>query len=215
MKLMARPKPDPARRRAKHPPHIAGRDPVGLRIVGGRFRRRKLLYHGDPRVRPMKDRLREALFNLIGPSIGEKHAVDLFAGTGALALESLSRGAARATLIERHLPTVALVRKNIALLGVESQCELVAGDVFEWFDKGPKLPADRAWVVFSSPPYDLYVDQPDAMLRLLAGLMADVPPESVVVVESDDRFDFARLPDAPSWRVRRYRPAVLGIWRKQ
>ena len=61
---------------------------AGLRIIGGRLRGRKLHYSGDLRTRPMKDRLREAIFNLIGPAIRGKHAVDLFAGTGALALEA-------------------------------------------------------------------------------------------------------------------------------
>ncbi len=64
-----------------------------LRIVGGQLRRRRIQYSGDPRVRPMKDRTREALFNLIGPIASDVYAVDLFAGTGALALEALSRGA--------------------------------------------------------------------------------------------------------------------------
>lgn len=195
------------------PPRAGGREPVGLRIVGGEFRRRKLLYHGDPRVRPMKDRLRESLFNLVGPSVRQKHAVDLFAGTGALALEAISRGAAGATLIERHLPTVALVRRNVAGLGVEPLCDLVAADVFDWAER-QTLPQEEAWIVFSSPPYDFYVERTDAMVGLIGRLMAASPTESVFVVESDERFDFGLLPDAEAWRVRRYRPAVLGIWRK-
>jgi len=161
----------------------------------------------------MKDRLREALFNLVGPSVRGKHAVDLFAGTGALALEALSRGAARATLIERHFRTVALIRRNIAALGVESLCELVAGDVFTCLEEKPP-PARRPWLVFCSPPYDLYVERTGAVLRLVDGLIKSAPAESVFVVESDERFDFGLLPEADSWRVRRYRPAMLGIWRK-
>ena len=82
----------------------AVRPAAGLRIIGGEFRGRRLHYSGDRRTRPMKDRLREAVFNLIGPDIRGKHAIDLFAGTGALALESLSRGAKSATLIEQHHP---------------------------------------------------------------------------------------------------------------
>src|SRR6185369_13778531 len=78
---------------------------VGLRIIGGKLRGRKLQYSGDLRTRPMKDRVREAVFNLLGPGVKGSHAIDLFAGTGALGLEAISRGAAQATLIERHLPT--------------------------------------------------------------------------------------------------------------
>ena len=76
-----------------------------MRIIGGKFRGRKLEYSGDLRTRPMKDRVREALFNLLGNAVEGKIAIDLFAGTGALGLEALSRGASRAVFIERHRPT--------------------------------------------------------------------------------------------------------------
>ena len=66
-----------------------------LRIIGGRLRGSVIEYHGDPRTRPMKDRVREAAFNLIGPQVVGTFAIDLFAGTGALAFEALSRGAVR------------------------------------------------------------------------------------------------------------------------
>ena len=74
-----------------------------MRIVGGHFRGRKLSYTGDPRVRPMKDRVREALFNLLGPDVKGTFAIDLFGGTGALALEAISRGSSAALIIERRV----------------------------------------------------------------------------------------------------------------
>ena len=106
---------------------------TGLRIIGGEFRHRHLLYSGDLRTRPMKDRLREAIFNLIGPEIRGRHAIDLFAGTGALGLEAISRGAARATLIEQHHPTADLIRKNIAELGLEARADVAVGNTFIWW----------------------------------------------------------------------------------
>jgi 16S rRNA (guanine966-N2)-methyltransferase len=232
-----------AQRAPRHPsPAIAG-----LRIIGGQYRGRRLHYSGDLRTRPMKDRLREAIFNLIGPAIQGKHALDLFAGTGALALEALSRGAERATLIEQHHPTADVIRQNAAVLGVEPQTEIVAGDVFVWFQRrfargsrvhaGPGLadtasrfphaqpevsatnadmpPAMRPWVVFCSPPYDFYLDRPDEMRELIAGLMRAAPVESIFVVEADARFDFQTLPDPPAWDIRPYPPAVVGIFRKE
>ena len=84
-------KKQPVNRSRRGPPTAATR-PVGVRIIGGKFRGRKLEYSGDPRTRPMKDRVREALFNLLGHGVEGKVAIDLFAGTGALALEALSRG---------------------------------------------------------------------------------------------------------------------------
>ena len=70
--------------------------PVGLRIIGGQFRGRKLQYSGDPRVRPMKDRVREAVFNLVGPDVRATHAIDLFAGTstGSKGRERFTRSTA-------------------------------------------------------------------------------------------------------------------------
>jgi 16S rRNA (guanine966-N2)-methyltransferase len=71
----------------------------------------------------MKDRVREALFNLLGRAVKDKIAIDLFAGTGALALEALSRGASRAIAIEMHRPTARLIWQNAASLGIMSRPE--------------------------------------------------------------------------------------------
>jgi 16S rRNA (guanine966-N2)-methyltransferase len=197
------------------------RPTVGLRIIGGTLRGRRLLYSGDMRTRPMKDRLREAIFNLIGPEIRGKHAVDLFAGTGALALEAISRGADRATLIEQHNPTADIIRKNIAELGLADRAEVVVGNTFIWWlrqdkPREPKtLPNDTPWAVFCSPPYEFYVSRAAEMLELIAGLIRAAPEWSVFIIEADDRFDFQQLSDAASWDVRSYSPAVVGIFRKK
>lgn len=184
-----------------------------LRIIGGQFRGRLLYYSGDRRTRPMKDRVREAVFNLLGPSVRDKLAFDLFAGTGALGLESLSRGAARATFIERHIPTARLIEQNAALLGAESQVDVVAADTFFWgrAARDGAVSLDHPWLVFCSPPYDLYVARRDDMLTLIRGLFAQSPAASVFVVESDRRFDFDALADLGSWDVRAYPPAVIGM----
>ena len=211
-----------ARRRhspSRHPPGRSPKarrevaPPVGVRIIGGQFRGRRLRYRGDPRVRPMKDRVREAVFNLLGPCVKGMHAVDLFAGTGALGLEALSRGAARATLIEQHHPTAQVLRENVAALGVESIAEVITANVFlrtRWEDRL----GDTPWLVFCSPPYAFYVERAGPMLELLGGLLAAAPAQSAVVVEADQRFDFQRLPDPAAWDVRAYPPAVIGIYVK-
>ena len=187
--------------------------PVGLRIVGGTFRGRKLQYGGDPRVRPMKDRVREAVFNLVGPSVRGKQVLDLFAGTGALALEAISRGAVGATLVECHYPTAKILRENLATLGVEGVCRVEVADTFHWLTQQPELP-EANWLVFISPPYDFYVSRTDDMVRLIETLHATAPPESVLVVESDQRFDFTALGQVCEWNVRDYPPARIGISRQ-
>jgi 16S rRNA (guanine966-N2)-methyltransferase len=186
---------------------------VGLRIVGGEFRGRRLQYGGDRAVRPMKDRVREALFNLIGPGARGKHALDLFGGTGALGLEALSRGAIAATFLERHFPTAKILRANVATLGVQDRCDVLAADTFVWLAGNPELPA-TPWLVFVSPPYEFYVARREDMLRLILGVKDAAPGGSILAVESDSRFDFTALPEADRWDVRRYPPAVIGLYRK-
>lgn len=197
----------PSRTRAR------GEAPLGVRIIGGAFRGRRLRYSGDPAVRPMKDRVREAVFNLLGPSVRDKHAVDLFAGTGALGLEAISRGAAKATLIEFHVPTARVLAENIETLGVQGRAELVIANSLLrslWADRLGASP----WLVFCSPPYAYYLERREAMLELVNGLIHDAPEESIFVLEADERFDMGVLPNAEAWAVRKYPPAVIGIYRK-
>ena len=183
-----------------------------LKIVGGHFRGRKLVSTDDPGVRPMKNRVREAVFNLIGPEVAHSHALDLFAGTGALALEALSRGAARATMIERHFPTAQVIRQNVKTLDVEDRVDIVTADAFYWVRH--KLTSDEiAWVVLCSPPYSYFVERTHDMLDLIQAVIARARPGSSIVVESDERFDVSQLPDAGQWDVRRYPPATVSLRR--
>lgn len=186
-----------------------------LRIIGGHFRGRALTYHGDRRTRPMKDRVREATFNLLGPVAQDALAIDLFAGTGALGLEALSRGARSALFLERHFPTAAVIRQNIRELQLEDRTEVIVADTFLWprrFDRWEDL-AGAPWIVFSSPPYDFYVDRRQEMLALLCELKSRAPRDSVFCVEADARFDFELLAELGTPKIRPYPPAVVGVFR--
>lgn len=203
-----------------------GRD-TEIRIIGGRYRGSKLVYHGDPVTRPMKHRVREAIFNLIGIETEGRHALDLFAGTGALGLEALSRGATSALFIERHIPTARVVRENIAHLGVEKDCTVLEASAFVWAKRdlgtADKSPDDtRPWLVFVSPPYVFFVDRQQEMLDLISRVLQHAPAQSTIVVEADERFDFSLLPGPvkehrrdDGWDIRTYAPAVVGVWRKE
>ena len=144
-------------------------------------------------------------------SIG-KVALDLFAGTGALGLEALSRGAKRTVLIDRHFPTAELLRKNAADLGVERDVEVFAEDTFFWA-RDPPMPETEAWLVFCSPPYAFYAERGEQMTALVQSLIGRAPEGSIFVVESDSRLDFDDMPRAADWDVRQYGPAQLGILR--
>jgi 16S rRNA (guanine(966)-N(2))-methyltransferase RsmD len=193
----------PARERANAP-----------RIIGGMLGGRRLLYGGpDGRTRPMKDRVREAVFNLLGPDVAGTHAIDLFAGTGAMGFEAISRGAARATLIEQHFPTAAVIRQNAAELGVVDRVEVLAANAFVWAQQ-PTVDDSLPWLVFCCPPYVFYQDRREQMLWLAQSLIERSPAGSTFVAECDKRFDVASLPDGADWSVREYLPAVIAIYRK-
>ena len=162
----------------------------------------------------MKDRVREAVFNLLGDAVRGKHALDLFAGTGALGLEALSRGALRATLVEQHYPTAEVLRQNIAALGAEARCEVIGGNVFRRARWQHAISASP-WLVFLSPPYAFYVERLEQMLDLIGGLVESAPAESVLVVEADRNFDLGLLPEAGDWDIRKYPPAIIGIYQKK
>ena len=185
-----------------------------LRIVGGKFRGRQVEYSGDPVTRPMKDNIREALFNLVGGWVNGKVVLDLFAGTGAIGLEAISRGAKKAFLIERHIPTVRIITENVQSLDPDLPVEIATSDTFFWvrqFLKNPdNLPTDP-WVVFCCPPYAFYEEREQDVLQMLENLIAAAPPASIFVVEFDSRFSEKKLPNAEQWTTRKYSPALVAI----
>jgi len=204
----------------KREPSHAGQEQE-LRIIGGHFRGRKLAYHGDPIVRPMKHRTREAIFDLVGPDVQGRHAIDLFAGTGALGLEALSRGAPSATFIEKHVPSARVVAENVATLEVADRAQQLVTSAFVWAKRdmtsvttGP--PSDVPWLVFCSPPYAFFVERLLEMLDLVGRIQQHAPPGTLLVVEADERFDFGRFAsaDPSTWAIRAYAPAVIGIWHR-
>lgn len=161
----------------------------------------------------MKDRVREAVFNLLG-ELSDAAAIDLFAGTGALGFEALSRGAQAAVFFERHFPTADAIRRNAAGFGAADRCQVLSADTFAYFRRGPTSPplvGNLRWIVFCSPPYQLYESQRDEMLALIAQLGEAAPEGSAFVVEADDRFDLSLLPESFRWDQRSYPPARIAV----
>ncbi len=193
----------------------SGSEAKPLRIIGGTLRGRTIIYSGDQRTRPMKDRLREAVFDVLATAVKGKHAIDLFAGTGALGLEALSRGAARVTLIERHFPTARLIEQTIASLGVAERVSVYAGDAFLWPRQRHDWTAltQQPWLVLCSPPWSFLADRTEDMVGLITAVRQRAPVDSQFVVEADAQFDFGLLADLGEWDIREYPPAVIGFHR--
>ena len=99
-----------------------------MRIISGSLRGRRLKAPAGSRVRPTSDSLRETLFNVLGPSVAGARVLDAFAGTGALGLEAISRGAAHATFVETDPAALRVLRENVAAFGVENACVIIRGD---------------------------------------------------------------------------------------
>lgn len=154
-----------------------------LRIVGGIHRGRRLAVPPGNSVRPTSDRTREALFNILshggfaaaGLPFAERPVLDAFAGTGALGLEALSRGAASAVFIENGREALAALRRNVATLGEEDRTYIVAGDATR-----PPRAAFACAVAFLDPPYECGLAVSALPALAAAGWLA---PEALAVVE--------------------------------
>jgi len=150
-----------------------------MRIISGRFRGRRLKGPRGMDLRPTSDRLKETLFNILAPEISGSRVLDVFAGTGAIGLEALSRGAQQVVFIESSQEAVQLIRQNLALCGITTGFRILPGDVFAAL-RTLAREAFEADITFLDPPYHWgpYRD----LLEILFG-SGIAPPGSRVVIE--------------------------------
>jgi 16S rRNA (guanine(966)-N(2))-methyltransferase RsmD len=184
-----------------------------MRVIAGTYRSRRLKTLHGMAMRPTSDRTRETLFNVLSPDVPDSIFVDAFAGSGAVGIEALSRGARRSIFVERHAPAVRLLRENLASLGIAvasvrggafaGTAEIIAADAIagldQLVDRGIK-----ADIVFADPPYANRA----AYSKLLdwLGDSALVPPRGIVVLEHTRRLE---LP-AVAGMLERAREVVQG-----
>ena len=187
-----------------------------MRVIAGKYRSRPLQATPGMEIRPTSDRLRETLFDVL--CAGNKNALagmmflDLFAGTGAVGIEALSRGVGSVVFVESSAKAVVLIRENLKSLGVESGYTLVRADVASAFRKIEAVGAS-AGIVFLDPPYAgqaLYRETLEALSQ-----WSGVNSDTLVIAEHDKRFD----PDEVVGSLKRYRKltqgdAALSFYRK-
>jgi len=157
----------------------------------------------------MKDRVREALFNLLGITVKGAIALDLFAGTGALGFEAVSRGASAAWFGERHFPTADALRRAAKALEVEDRVTIRPGDVLLWARRMPEIPRTAPWIAFVSPPWEMFATHTAELMALVSAVTAAAPPGSQIVVEAEMSFDPVALPEPAAWTPRPIPPALL------
>jgi len=156
-----------------------------MRVIGGEFRSRRLKSLPGPHLRPTPDRLRETLFDILAPRIEGVRFIDAYAGTGAIGIEALSRGAREAVFIERGRAAADVIHDNLKSLGIEARAQVFTGKALVVLER---LKAD---IVFLDPPYDMAAEYAAAL-----ALLGPAPPPLTIVqhdVRLNLREEYGRL----------------------
>lgn len=184
-----------------------------MRVIAGTYKSRILKSLKGLALRPTSDRLRETLFNVLAPHIAGSRFVDLFAGTGAIGIEALSRGAAEAVFIENHAPAAALIKKNLASLGITKGTTVLVAEALRGLAQLAARESPGYHIVFLDPPYAAAADY-SRVLEFLgtANLLA---PGGLVVAEHRRNFDLSEAAGALSrFRVLKQGEAALSFYRR-
>jgi 16S rRNA (guanine(966)-N(2))-methyltransferase RsmD len=174
-----------------------------MRVVAGAYGGRRLVAPPGDATRPTSDRVREALFSVLGPSVAGARVLDLFAGSGALGIEALSRGAASAVFVDRAPRAIAAVRANLAALGIEADVRRM--EARSWL-RTASARAEAYDLVFLDPPYR----RAGELGRELSDDLAAVLTAGARVVTESDRRDPLEL-ELPLADERRYGDTVIRI----
>jgi 16S rRNA (guanine966-N2)-methyltransferase len=186
-----------------------------MRVIAGKYGSRRLKSLRGMALRPTSDRLRETLFNILGPAVAGSIFVDVCAGTGAVGIEALSRGAEQAIFIEKHPAAVALIRENLASLDIASGFEILAKDALRGLDLlatrklGGPVQGD---FFFLDPPYEAE----EEYTRVLEFLDAShlLAPQGIVIVEHWPRLELPdRLIELERTRLLEQGDAALSFYR--
>ena len=122
-----------------------------MRVIAGTAKGRSLVAPAGTGTRPATDRIRESLFAILEPDLAESRVLDLFAGAGTMGIEALSRGAARATFVERSTAALDALRRNLVATGFVDRSEVIAANVLAFLERGSER--DRADFAFLDPPF--------------------------------------------------------------
>jgi 16S rRNA (guanine966-N2)-methyltransferase len=176
-----------------------------VRIIAGEFRGRRLLGPADSATRPITDRVKQSIFDILAPRLGGAVVYDVFAGTGSFGLEALSRGARECVFFEKHRPAVERLRRNIETLGIADRCRVEARDLF----KIDVTPLPRPAVIFFDPPYPMLTGNADALRERLKTLAGHLEPEGIISFRQDAAVEFdvgcLRVIDERTWSSMRLR----------
>jgi len=187
-----------------------------MRVIAGSYRSRILKRLKGLALRPTSDRLRETLFDVLGREVVGSRFLDLFAGTGAIGIEALSRGAAEVVFVENHAPAAVLIRRNLASLGIRKGATVLAMDALRSLEKLGSTSKGKASAydyVFLDPPYAAANDYVRVLESLGWGNL--LAPGGVVIAEHRRNFDLPEETGAlECYRVLKQGGAALSFYRR-
>ena len=178
---------------------------MNLRIISGKFGGRTIQAPDGELTHPMGDRVRGSLLNIIGDEIKDAEVLDVFAGTGSLGLEALSRGAKQATFIERNRVANKILAENIQSLGVGEQARAIQIGASTWIEKNQGQYFD---IIFADPPYN------DLQLSTVSKLSGMLKPNGLMVLSYPGRGELPTVNGIVVVDNRRYGTAALAFYRK-
>jgi 16S rRNA (guanine966-N2)-methyltransferase len=188
-----------------------------MRIVAGKYRSRILKSLKGNALRPTSDRLRETLFNVLGPNVAGSRFLDVFAGTGAVGIEAISRGAIEVVFIENHAAAATLIRRNLDSLEIENGAQILLFDALRGLEKiaARHKPTDAPFdFVFVDPPY-AEKEQYDRVLGFL-GAASFLAEGSLVIAEHRRTHELPqRIGRLTQTRILRQGDAALSFFEHQ
>lgn len=186
-----------------------------LRISGGHLRGRKIKVPAGLTVRPMRSRVRESLFNSIQDRLDAARVLDVFAGSGALGIEAVSRGARQSVHIEKDPAVLELLQNNLQDLGIQAQCKVLKADAYQITQRPP--PGGAFQIILLDPPFPDYSRPGSIPWKLAAQLSASewLDAGGLLAIEHPRREDAESPPPGlRAWEGRRYGETRLVIWEK-
>lgn len=188
-----------------------------MRIIAGKYRSRILKSLKGEALRPTSDRLRETLFDVLGASVEGARFLDVFAGTGAIGIEALSRGAAEAIFIEKHAPAAKLIRQNLDALEITTGYTVLATSALGALEKLAARHTSSAppvHLVFLDPPYAAHKEYGRTLEFLSSSQAAFLAPDALIIFEHHHKFS---LPESTGrltrTRVLKQGDAALSFYR--
>lgn len=184
-----------------------------IRIIAGSLRGRRVTCTVSEELRPTPDRVRGAFFSILGDAIPDRPFFDIFAGSGVVGIEAISRGAASSVFLERDFLLAQGIERHLREFGVAGKGQVLRADVYRWAERW--LPAAGTPVnLFLSPPFADLQNRRGDFLSLVATLQEKAPVDSVLTVQVEDEFPSEELPDAERWERRQYGRNLLFVWLK-